>query len=343
LDRFAVRLAAPAPPDPAGARVTAAVAAPDIAVVVPTRNRELRLRWLLDALEEQTLARERFEVVVVHDSTDGTQALLGEHPLAQAGVLHALRAAPGASAAVKRNAGWRAARAPSIAFTDDDCRPPAEWLERALEAAVADPQAIHQGTTVPDPDEHGLLVAPHAYTQNIVPPQPWGQTCNIVYPRNALEQVGGFDERLSGVEDVDLAARARRAGVRYLAAPEVVTYHAVHTPWLPTMLRSARRWADLPAVVKRSPELRRHYPARYFWKWRHFWMIAAACGAAGARADRRTAALALPWLASAMPSYGPGLRSRLRGVTELPGRLAIDVAEVAVLARSSVRHRSMLL
>ena len=33
---------------------------PEIAVVVPSHDRPLRLRWLLNALEEQTLDRSRW-------------------------------------------------------------------------------------------------------------------------------------------------------------------------------------------------------------------------------------------------------------------------------------------
>src|SRR3954454_23522674 len=91
--------------------------APDIAVVVPSHDRPLRLRWLLNALEEQTLPRERWEAVVVHDSSDPrTEELLRTHPLAAAGVLRhitfpARTNLPGA----KRNAGWRSTAAPFIA------------------------------------------------------------------------------------------------------------------------------------------------------------------------------------------------------------------------------------
>src|SRR4051812_19641946 len=99
---------------------------PEIAVVVPSHDRPLRLRWLLNALEEQTLARERWELIVAHDSTGPeTAALLASHPVGA----RAIGFAPGsAGPAAKRNAGWRAGSAPLIAFTDDDCRPPPEWL-----------------------------------------------------------------------------------------------------------------------------------------------------------------------------------------------------------------------
>src|SRR4051812_13976662 len=144
----------------------------DLSVVVASHDRPLRLRWLLNALEEQTLERARWEVVVAHDSRGPeTEALLRDHPLAAAGVLRHLTFAPGPGPAQKRNAAWRAATAPLIAFTDDDCRPPPDWLARLLAAAAARPGAMVQGATRPDPDERELLLrAPHARSQDITPP-----------------------------------------------------------------------------------------------------------------------------------------------------------------------------
>src|SRR5436190_12123571 len=157
--------------------------APEIAVVVASPDRPLRLRWLLEALSEQTLARDRFEVVVAHDSTGlESDALLETHPLARDGTLRHIRRPPGSSPpGANRNAAWRAARAPVVAFTDDDCRPPRDWLAKALHAAEAHPGAIVQGATHPDPDER-LLYAPVHHKQDIDPPTAWAQTCNIVYP-----------------------------------------------------------------------------------------------------------------------------------------------------------------
>src|SRR5215208_5672349 len=126
--------------------------APEIAVVVASHDRPLRLRWLLEALSERTLERDRFEVVV-HDSTGSeTDALLEAHPLARHGTLRHIRRPPGSSPpGANRNAAWRAARAPIVVFTDDDCRPPGRWLAKALQAADAHPGAIVQGATHPDP------------------------------------------------------------------------------------------------------------------------------------------------------------------------------------------------
>src|SRR3954453_11670726 len=173
---------------------------PEVSVVVPSHNRALRLLWLLNALEEQTLARDRWELVVVHDSTDQTEQILSEHPLAQAGVLRHVRLEPGTGTASRqRNTGWRTARAGTIAFTDDDTRPEPDWLGNLLAAARRHPHAIVQGRTKPDPYEAEIMeFAPRPRSiEEGDPPGPHPQPGNILYPRAALEQVDGFDESIA--------------------------------------------------------------------------------------------------------------------------------------------------
>ena len=97
---------------------------PRATVVVATHNRAYRLSLLLHALRAQTLPRQEFEVVVVDDgSTDSTPLLLADAERSGDLDLRVLRREPAAGPATARNMGWRIARAPIIAFTDDDCRP----------------------------------------------------------------------------------------------------------------------------------------------------------------------------------------------------------------------------
>jgi GT2 family glycosyltransferase len=321
---------------------------PQISVAIASHDRPVRLRWLLNALEEQTLPRERFEVVVAHDSSGPeTDELLQTHPLARAGALRSLTLEPVPGPARNRNASWRAARAPLVAFIDDDCRPSPDWLERALEAALRHPGAIVQGATLPDPDEEGHLVAsPHTLTQRIHPPTPWAETCNIVYPREVLEREGGFDEEAGLVagEDTDLAWRAQRAGTPLVAAPQALAWHAVEPVSLWRLLRWTARWRQLPLVVRRHPGLRRHFYARIFWKEGHPRVLLGVAGLALVRVHPALALLALPWLGVASrPRYGPGKRGRARNASEVPGRMLVDACELGVLAFGSVRHRSLLL
>ena len=62
------------------------MAQPEISVVIPSHGRRLRLLWLLNALEEQTLEPGRFDVHVVHDYDDPLALnALEAHPLARHG------------------------------------------------------------------------------------------------------------------------------------------------------------------------------------------------------------------------------------------------------------------
>jgi glycosyltransferase involved in cell wall biosynthesis len=325
-----------------------------VSIVVPSRDRPLRLRWLLNALAEQTLDRDQWEVIVAHDSVGPeTEQLLRSHPLAAAGVLTHLTYPPATCGpALKRNAGWQAARAPLVAFTDDDCRPPSDWVANVLAAAHVHPGAIVQGATEIDPDE--LVIkqhAPHARTQQVAPDTPqgfWAQTCNIAYPVAALQLTGGFDESLPSAagEDTDLAIRARAAGVEYVAAPQVLTYHCVEPAGVQARVRESWRWQHLPFLTRRHPELRGRYAGHgYFWKPQHVRVpfLLAGLVAVARRRPLLGLLLSLPWAAGSLPAYGSSARGRARALSELPGHAVIDVAEFAALARGSIRHRSLLL
>jgi len=67
------------------------------------------------------------------------------------------------------------------------------------------------------------------------------------------------------------------------------------------------------------------------------------CGLALARRRPGAALLVLPWVAHALPDYGPSLRGRLRALSELPLAASLDVAEVAALASGSLRDRTLFL
>jgi glycosyltransferase involved in cell wall biosynthesis len=304
----------------------------------------VRLRWLLNSLTEQTLPD--FEVIVAHDSSSPeTERLLRTHPLADSGRLRCQSFAPGSVLpGAKRNAAWRAARAELVLFTDDDCRPSVDWIERATTTAAEAPGVVLQGMTIPDPDETAVLRgAPWAHTVLVRPPTAWAETCNIAYPREILERIGGFDPELRVGEDTDVAIRAQQAGARIVGVPQMLVYHAVDEQWLPGTLRSLGRWQDMALLAKRHPQIRKHMWGGIWWKPEHAAFLAAIAGAWMVRGDRRAAALALPWLALSFRHRGYGPRGLIRSVVELPGRAAIDATEIFNMTVGSVRHRTLLL
>lgn len=313
---------------------------PDVSVVVATRDRAEPLRVLLDALAAQTLARERFEVIVADDgSRDETPELLARSGIVDRSLRHHDSRGPAAA----RNAGWRAARARLVAFTDDDCRPEPGWLEAGLRAHRAAPGAVVQGRTRPEPDGEPLLDNPRARSLRVDSLGPFFQTCNVFYPRQLLERTGGFDERIvqPSTEDADLAWRAFEHGAGAAFAADALVNHAVAVPGLAAAVRFTPRWRTIPPLVRRHPRLRAAFPWRgRFWRESHARLAMALAGLALVPAHRGFALWCLPYLA-VRRGWQP--RALARAVVELPGVALVDGAELAVLACASARARTLVL
>jgi glycosyltransferase involved in cell wall biosynthesis len=305
---------------------------PRISVVIPSR-RGPRLAFALEALAAQELDRAEFEVIVVVDElSEGSESAAPE------GLEVRFLTATGAvGPTVKRNVGWRAAGAPLVAFTDDDCRPRPGWLAALLDAWDGG-DALLQGATVVDPDEvhllHGL-----ARSQEVPVPSEWFQCANVAYPRALLERLSGFDEEFYfGGEDTDLGARALEAGARWRWVDEAIVDHAVIARTLLAALREAARWPSLPLVLARHPRYREAIHRRVFWNEFHAGVAGVALAAALVRRHPVLAAVAAaPWIRSRLAwSPSEGLRPLARRLVGLPPRLAVDAVETAATARAAI-------
>ncbi|MCU1588576.1 MAG: glycosyl transferase family 2 [Frankiales bacterium] len=295
-----------------------------VTVVVPTVDRVDLLQRCLVALQAQELAAD--EVIVVHDGNPEVDALLGSWegrlPLRCLQIKER-----GASA--KRNAGWRAAQQPLIAFTDDDCAPAPGWLA-ALSAATGD---LLAGPVAAHPED-SQTASVFGRTIEVDQEGPYFPAANLAVTRSLLARVGGFDTTMAAGEDTDLAWRVQEAGGIAVWVPEGLVHHAVRPASFPQHLRSLWRWRDLALVVRRHPELRSHLQAGVFWKRSHPLALLAVAGAVGAVRKPALVVLAVPLLA---------LRWRERGPRYGTQVAVADVAEVGVVLAGSVKHRTVLL
>lgn len=307
-----------------------------VSVVVATHNRPARVGALLEALRRQTMRADRFEVVLVDDASGPATAALLERELNRGDLaLTVIRRTVASGPAAARNEGWKAATAPVVAFTDDDCEPAPEWLEAGLKAVREHRGAIIQGRTIPHPAELDRM-GPFTRTLSVDRVGPFYQTCNMLYPRELIEQLGGFDETFTapGGEDTDLAWRALERGVKAVFAPEAVIYHAVEDLGPRGYLRVAMRWTDAMAMFRHAPLREEVFFLGVFWKRSHARLVAALLGAALAPRFAPALLLAVP--------CGRNLRDRcrLRGASlALSPYFALhDLLETYTAVRGGFRH-----
>lgn len=196
---------------------------PNVSVVVPTYRRPDLLMRCLTALLAQTLPADRYEILVCDDGPDpAVQSLLERVAREHGRPLRYLPVTATQGPAGARNQGWRAARAPVVAFTDDDTVPDPGWLEAGLAAMAPGVDAVTGRVIMPLPDP------PTDYERDA---GRLGQaefvTANCFLRREALERLGGFDERYSQAwrEDSDLHFSLLEQGCRIERAPQAIVVH----------------------------------------------------------------------------------------------------------------------
>ena len=302
-----------------------------VSVVVPTHGRPAGLAAVLAGLRRQTLARDAFEVIVVDDGSDPPARADGADRL----IRHERPRGPAAA----RNSGWRAARSPLVAFVDDDCVPVPSWLEALTAAAGGSDRAIVQGPVAPPPAQEDRIT-PVTHTIRLEGPSRVFESCNIAYARAVLEATGGFDEsfRRACGEDVELGARALRAGAALRWAPEARVHHEVRPLGLAGTLRQTLKWTDAVRALSKQPQLRELLTARLFWRPSHPLLLLALAGLASRR-PLVAAVAAAPWAAHHRRAHA----SVAELARWLPAHLAIDACEIATVAAGSVRYRTPML
>jgi GT2 family glycosyltransferase len=270
-----------------------------VSVVIPTCRRPGLLVRCLRALLVQDLKPARYEVIVVDDGADpATRTLVRD--AAVSGRCLRIRYIPvtqrrGPAAA--RNTGWRAARAPVIAFTDDDCIPTRSWLTAGLAGLRPGIAGVSGRIVVPlgrAPTDHarataGLETAEFA-------------TANCFYRRDALVRAGGFDERFTAAwrEDADLFLTLLEQKHRLRFVPAAVVIHPVRpAPWGVSIAQQRNSVFNALLYKKHSAlyrtRIQRTAPLHYYvivipfvlaavaalTPWRTYAPVPAAAGAAG--------------------------------------------------------------
>ncbi len=199
-------------------------------VIVPTYNRLHLLKRTIDSLNQQTF--KDFEIIIVDDgSTDGTAQYLTD--LEKNGrIIPIFQSNKGP--AVARNVGIRRASGKYIAFTDDDCIVPSDWLEK-LHAHFKIGKIAGVGGSARTGDTSNLYAIANDMIVNFLKYElneryqitpPFLTSNNTAYSKLCLESVGGFDEGyFIGAEERDLNYRLFLKGERLTYDPDIVVEH----------------------------------------------------------------------------------------------------------------------
>lgn len=184
-------------------RSTLGTPAPRFSVIVATYERHDHLRRLLNRLAAQTCRD--FEVVIVDQSAQRCDDAASCEGL---DVFYVHTDVRGVTKA--RNTAAFFARGEILAFTDDDCLPEADWLEKAA-GYFADPAVVGvEGMVTTE-----KLNDPRFRTVTNVGFEGIGfMTANLLLRRSTFCAIDGFDERfdIPFREDTDLAWRALAHG-----------------------------------------------------------------------------------------------------------------------------------
>jgi glycosyltransferase involved in cell wall biosynthesis len=246
----------------------------DLTVCICTHDRPRYARDCLDGLRRQTVARDRFAVVIV-DSCSSPAAAMELDVLAASHEARLIRLdQPGVSRA--RNAGAWAAHTPFIAYIDDDAIPAADWVAAIL-AAISQPgrpPALIGGRILPKweaplppwwpPSLRGVLsIIEHEgcgeYRTASVPPGLEPYAANIVVHVLSLLAAGGFGgavgrygNSLLSDEEVQLAWMLQDAGYSVRYDSRIVVHHQIQPQRLdPAWLLARLYWQGASTVLTR--------------------------------------------------------------------------------------------
>jgi len=194
---------------------------PRVSAIVPVRDGERHVARCIEALLAQSWPSERLEIWVVDDaSRDATRERVKAFPVRRL----ALPVARGPYAA--RNAALREAGGEVLAFTDSDCIPAKDWIERgvaALDREGADLAAGRVRFRFSRRRSAAELLdsITNLDQQRSVGERGVAKTGNLFATRRVIDAIGPFTERRSGC-DVEWTGRASGAGFALVYAPDAL-------------------------------------------------------------------------------------------------------------------------
>lgn len=200
-----------------------------VSVIIPVFNDAARLKTCLEALENQTYPKSFYEVIVVdNDSDEDINGVVSQ--FSQAFTTRESR--PGSYAA--RNKGISIAEGEVIAFTDADCIPASDWIEKGVENLLRIPNCGLVAGKVElffkNPNEPSAVELYDAIRMGIpqkryIEESKYGATANLFTSISVINNVGCFDDTLKSSGDSNWGQRVFDAGYKQIYAEDTCVAH----------------------------------------------------------------------------------------------------------------------
>jgi glycosyltransferase involved in cell wall biosynthesis len=231
---------------------------PIVSLVICTRNRGELIQKTLESAFRQDYPN--FEIVVVDqsDTTDTYHAVCQyiEEPCFK----YIPSRTKGLSSA--RNIGMQNAAGDIVAYTDDDCYMPADWLSKMKQGFDKDPQICIEFCNVkagsydtssgfiPEYNRTGELILKSTKDKL----QARGIGAGMAVRKSTVQSLGSFDEWLGAgghfpsCEDGDMALRAILAGYYVLETDSTYVVHEGYRTWQQGKQLARRNWVGIGAA-----------------------------------------------------------------------------------------------
>jgi glycosyltransferase involved in cell wall biosynthesis len=211
-------------------RLTADKSSPLVSVIIPVFNHGQNLKICLEALENQTYPKHFYEVIVVDNGSDQDEDIEGV--VAQFGqAIATSESLPGSYAARNKGISW--AKGEVIAFTDADCIPASDWIEKGVKNLLQLPNcglvAGKVEVFLKDPNQatpvelyESIMALPQ---KEFLEKHKYGATANVFTFKSVIEKVGLFDATLKSSGDAEWGQRVYSFGYQQIYADDTRVAH----------------------------------------------------------------------------------------------------------------------
>ncbi len=197
-----------------------------VSVIIPVYNDFERLKHCLQALDHQTYPRSCYEIIVVdNNSDDDLKSLISQFQNA----VYESELTVGSYAA--RNKGISVAKGTILGFTDSDCIPSVDWIEKGISSLSNECQYVAGQISIFFKDPKRPTI-PELYDslnclnqQHYMESGHYGATANLFAYRELFDRVGLFSAGLKSGGDKEWGQRVFAAGHKQAYAKDVLVLH----------------------------------------------------------------------------------------------------------------------